>query len=319
MFARKWLGLGLGVFLVLSLSLFPLSVFADTYERFGPQPQDDDKYLYFGSADTPKTVRNGLSLVVDATSISYQSVKASLSVDYELIQNRNIAGFLITANGVVVDKVEAYFDNSLDDPTYSEVYYLDLDISNAYIGSDVYFQAVGIQQVSSSTQYVVAWSQETPTYRFKPFPVIDREAIGVLEGILQKLDQLQKSLENKMDRMTKAVEAIYTPSPETHAEFNRSLDQLMDKMPMKDLADQVSEINDTLERSKDQLTSTESSDLKFGGKFRLIPELAESEVSFLDLSEYRDQVILFRTVLEAMLWIYFFHMIMNRFTPRLQT
>jgi hypothetical protein len=71
-----------------------------------------------------------------------------------------------------------------------------------------------------------------------------------------------------------------------------------------------------MKESLANLKSPDNSEMKFGGKFRLIPELPESEVTFLDLSEWKEQVLLFRTVLNAMIWVYFFQMLLNRLAPK---
>lgn len=320
---------GLGLSLVLSL-FFQSYTYA--YTSYGPQPKDG-KYYFWGSTEEPQFQRNGITIVLDETSISYNSIKATVTVDHEIIQNRGITAFEILANGIAVEQSNVYYDATLEPPTMREYYVLDIALTEEFTGSYVYFQALGVSHQQNET-YVVAWSSQTQTVQFKPFPVIDRDAITWLEAIYnkiqdmktsletkltdiyEKLAQMQAALENKLDTLTKAVEDAYTPSPTALQNFDRAMDNFMDALPMSELVDELNQVNNTLQESINQLKNHEDSNLEFGGKFRLIPELPESEVVFLDLSGYRDQLILFRTLLEAMLWLYFFQMLMNRFTPR---
>jgi hypothetical protein len=307
---RKLTG-GLGLFLVLSLFLMQT---ANGYGIYGPQTHIEDKYLYFGSDIELSTSRNGIDIAVDYSSISFQTVKAVITVDWNLIVDREISGFTIMGNKVVVDFVQTYLDTQTN--TYKEYYYVDININPDKIGSLVYFQVAGLHENNQGEQFVVAWSAETQPYQFKPLPVIDQDAVNLLSAILQKLEDIRIILEEKLEKILKAIESMYTPSPESVAALDSAMDAILEKLPMSQMTEQISEMNDTLQESVDQLHSTASSDLKLGGKFRLIPELAESEISFLDLSDYRDQVILFRTIMNATIWIYFFYMLMSMLTPK---
>ncbi len=287
---------------------------ANGYGIYGPQTHIEDKYLYFGSDIELSTSRNGIDIAVDYSSISFQTVKAVITVDWNLIVDREISGFTIMGNKVVVDFVQTYLDTQTN--TYKEYYYVDININPDKIGSLVYFQVAGLHENNQGEQFVVAWSAETQPYQFKPLPVIDQDAVNLLSAILQKLEDIRIILEEKLEKILKAIESMYTPSPESVAALDSAMDAILEKLPMSQMTEQISEMNDTLQESVDQLHSTASSDLKLGGKFRLIPELAESEISFLDLSDYRDQVILFRTIMNATIWIYFFYMLMSMLTPK---
>lgn len=315
MYARIFSGLGL--FVVLS---FFLTTTSYAYNSYGPQTSIEDKYLYFGSETEPSGVRNGITITVDPESISFQTVKAMITIDDGLIEERGIDGVYIMANKVVVDKFFIYYDNA--EGAYKRNYYVDLDVDTSKIGSNVYFQAVGVHAEVDpdfgEIQYVVSWSEQTGTYELKPLPVIDRAAIEVLYAILAKLESLKAMMEAKLAAIQKAIEDIYTPSPEAEAKLQTSMDNFMDKLPMKEMQEKIDDLNDALQESKDQLSDPDTSSLKLGGKFRLIPELAESEITFLDLTEYKDQVKLFRTIMEAAFWVYFFYMLLKMITPSTQ-
>ncbi|TMV42800.1 hypothetical protein FE783_36930 [Paenibacillus mesophilus] len=317
---------GLGLFLALSL-FFHQSVFA--YGVYGPQPNadnDNEKYYYWGSAEEPQYSRNGVDVAVDGTSVSYQSIKATVTMDADLITDRNISYFAILANGVYVDFFVPYFDNALDFPRFREYYTLDIDISDSFIGSEIYFQVLGVRDTGGD-QFVVAWSSQTANYTFKPLPVIDRSAISVLEAILLKLEDIRMLLQSlkdmlagKLDQLTKAVEAIYTPSPEAEQRLNDSVENFMDKMPTKQVTDNMNQMQDSLQNSLDQMHEP-GSKLVFGNE--TAPSTGNADVDSilsgmkLDLTEWKTYAELFRTIMAATLWVSFFHYFFNNLTPRL--
>lgn len=314
---------GLGLILVLSLFfLSPYALADGPYGSYGPQTSYDEKYFYWGSDEEPKYARNGIDVSVDGTSVSFQSVKATISVDYNLISDRGIDGFAVLANGVFVDMVDTYYDNSLVPPGYREVYYADFDISDQYIGSDVYFQVLGIHKELNGDSFVVAWSQESPTFTFKPLPVIDREAITVLWAIwaklgeiLAKLEELKVSLEGKLDQIKKAIEDIYTPSPAAEARLEAAIDNFMEKLPMSEMTENIEEMSESMEESLNQLKEP-NSELTLGGEFEFIPGVPETKVHFLDLTKWKDWVEIFRTIMTATLWVSFFHHLLYKLTPK---
>lgn len=308
---KSFLG-GLGLIIVLSLFLLPTSAFA--FGSYGPQTKYDDKYYYWGDVDEQPLARNGIDVVIDSTSVSYQSVKATITVDWKLIEERNIVGFAILANGVNVDMVDTYFDSTIDPPGYREYYNADFDISNQYIGSTVYFQVLGITR-SGDDAYVVAWSQQTPTYTFKPFPVIDRTAITWLQSIWYKLQDIYDLLNEKLSKISDQLDKLFTPSPAAEANLDNAVQNFLDKMPMQEMAEKVQEMNDAMQDSLNQLHQP-GERMTFGGKFRFMPDDPASEVDFLDLTEFRDQVMLFRTIMEATIWIFFFYGLLRTITPK---
>lgn len=287
------------------------------YNVYGPQPHDGI-YLFYGKEDEPKNVPNQLTLTLDETSVSYQSILATVTMPVGLIEDRDITRFYIVRNGQrIVDWFDPAYDNWTD--RYYRYYPLTIRVTDEYIGSIMEFQIVavaGIEQQGSWNEYVVAWSNISPAIQFKPLPTVDHNAIHVLELILGRLEAMQNELSNKMNQMTQAIEKIYTPTQQSVDRLENAIDSVMEKLPMTELSEEISELNQTLNDSKNALKDPDQEEITLGGKFRLIPELPESEVAFLDLTEYKDFISTFRFLMECMLWVYFFQMFMNWITPK---
>lgn len=313
-----------GVALILALSSFSYVAAADVvYPNFGPQAYQVHKYYYFGDSEFSQTARQGIDISVDASSVSYQSVKATVTMDWNLIQDRQITKFIILANGVNVDEFEPYFDQSLDPPAYKEYYYLDINVSDQYIGSEVYFQVVGIQQdeifTGGSNVYVKAWSQQTPSVHLKPLPVIDRDAgvkldrsNSLLEQILAKLEELKLSLEGKLDTINKSIKEIYEIKPETQARFDAALADLEMKMPTKQAEDNVDQLKDIIDDSSDRVKNADN-ELKFGE----ISYMGVIDAPLLDFTEVSESVEKMRKLMEITIWIAFFIFVIRILTPKL--
>lgn len=309
----------LTAFLTGVLLLMAIPSFSFAYGSYGPQTAYDEKYFYWGSDAEPKNSRNGIDVVVDGTSVSFQSTKATISVDYNLIGDRGIDGFAVLANGVFVDMVDTYYDDTLSPPGYREVYYADFDISTQYIGSHAYFQVLGIHKETNGDSFVVAWSQETPTYSFKPLPVIDRDALeqletqtGILYAILQKLEQLRADIMGKLDQVKDAVEKIYTVTPQTQAKFDAALAELQEKLPTEQMKDEINEVKDMLDNSANQIRNTPQ-ELKFGQ----INWMGAVTTPAVDFTEVAAQVEKLRRILQIALWCEFFYFIIMYLRPRL--
>jgi hypothetical protein len=300
----------LGIVLIMALS--PFAVFADDgFGIYGPQPLDE-KYYYWGSDLEPPYVRNGLTLTLDPTSTSYQSIKAVLTVDHQLIDERDIQYFAILANGVYVDYVEAYFDNSLDPPRYREYYSLDIDISNQYIGSDVYMQALAVHVNPDGSHYVVGWSEQTETIRFKPLPVIDRDAIQVLNAILAKLEQLRADLSSKLDQLNASIREIYEIKPTTQARFDAALANLQTKLPTEQIKDQVNQAADLMDESADRVRNAQQR-ITFGE----INWMGVVTTPLLDFTEFADVLDKLRSLMALLIWCEFFFFVISILTPKL--
>lgn len=314
---------GLGLVLVLSLFFTTASSYAAVdWKAFGPQTYEVHKYYYFGDNDLPALSRNGIDISVDTTSVSYQSVKATVTMDWNIIDDRQITKFIILANGVNVDEFEPYFDRTLDPPTNKEYYYLDVNVSDQYIGSDVYFQVVALKQENrfsnSSNVWVVAWSQESPTVSLKPLPVTDSETHGLLFEIWLKLDEILAKLsqmKNLLDQILYTLENLFVPTPSVKARFDKAVDDFINKTPMKEFQDKMQEMTDANERAKDQLEEA-GERIVFGDKVDLIP--GEGIYWELDFTEWKTEILVFRTLLNAMLWLSFFYFFVNLLTPKPQ-
>jgi hypothetical protein len=303
--------LTMGIMLIMALSPFVVSA-AESYPIFGPQTNLEDKYLYFGNSEYPRSGRNGLDLYVDSTSISFQSVKAVLYVDHELIQDRNIQGFHILGNDVVVDTVQAYYDSDPEVNTYREVYYLDINITEQYVGSKVSFQAVAIHEPYDGEQYVVAWSSTSPVYTFKPLPVIDRDAIDILRDILSKLEEMKNALSGKLDAVKNAVEKIYTVTPETQTKFDNALENLRNNLPTEQIKDDVNEIKNTMDNAILIINNTEQP-LTFGE----INWMGVVKTPAYDFTQVAYLVDMMRNLMRIFIWCEFFFFIIVLLRPTL--
>jgi hypothetical protein len=317
-----------GVMLFLALSPF---AYAADYPSFGPQTYENHKYYYFGDSTYDSGSRQGVSLDVDSSSISFQSVKATVTLDYNLVLDRKITKFVVLANGVNVDEFEPYFDNSKSPGEYLAYYYLDLNISTQYIGSDVFFQIVGLSgdintDPTMKNVFVTAWSMQTPTYSFKPLPVYDRQAVdnliynnglttisnNLLQAILDKLNELKLSLEGKLDKIDASIRAIYEVQPETQAKFDLSLANLQAKLPTEQVKDQVTQVTDLMNESADRIANADNG-LKFGS----VTYMNVITVPLLDFTEMEDSVRKLRLFIEITIWISFFIFVIRILTPKL--
>lgn len=319
---------GLGLFLALSLFLTTTVAAAEDYPYFGPQTPSDD-YLYWGNADYPKTQKHGISLTVLETSISFQSVIASAQLDYvpnsTIVDQRNITKFHVIANGRVVDSFEPSWDQESN--KWRTNYPLRIALEDWNIGSLITLQIVATTHEDTDSldyqpHYVVAWSQAQGPYQLKPLPVIDRDAIEVLESILAKLgqiaaklDELKMMIEMKMNQLTEAVEKIYTPTPQAESALNAAMDNLTEKLPMTEMLNEIEDMNEVMKDTMAKLKEP-GSELALGGDIQLIPMHPEYKYKLLDLTRMKDEVLLFRKIMEAAMWVYFFYMLLEKVTPK---
>lgn len=297
--------------IVLFLALSPFSYASPSY---GPQTFDIHKYYYFGDDTYPSYASQGLYLNVDGSSVSFQSTKATLTMDYHTIMDRHITKFVILANGVAVDYVEPYFDYTIGE--YREYYYLDVDITTQYIGSDVYFQVIGLQEdghfSGSQNSFVVAWSTQTPTFHFKPLPVTDADTHGWLAEIYDILKQLKDMLQRMLADLTQAVKNIYEIKPSTQQRFDNALSQLQQSLPTEQVKDEVQKAADVVNDSINRVNNVQQP-LKFG----VINWVTGVSTAVLDFTDISEKVELVRKLLQALLWCEFFYFVILILRPRL--
>lgn len=286
------------------------------YPYFGIQPSDDE-YLYFGNDQWPADSRQGITFSVLESSISFQSVIAQVTTEYvagsTFVEDRQVTDFFILANGRIVDFFEPVWDQETG--KWRTSYRLRIAMQDWNVGSIVNLQVVAVTTDSSLRQHVVGWSSIQGPYQLKSLPVIDREALTVLEAILAKLSNMSAMLEMKLTQLTKAVEAIYTPTEATEQRFDNAVNSLKEKLPMEQLIEQVDNANKVLEESKKKLQNP-GEKIELGGKFCFIPGVQETCYVFMDLTNWKEQLLLFRTIIEAALWVYFFYMIFEKLTPK---
>lgn len=290
---------------------------------------DKDKYMYFGNDQHPKSQGyGGITISPDESSKSAQWININVVVPRELFAERGIDKFYMLCNGKVCDEwyptMMEYPNGTID---FRNFYVVKPTISEL-IGTAVYFQVVAVhtnRDGDEALQWAVAWSPYSETTVMKPLPVHDEINWNVLLAILAKLEQLKNMLESLLQQIKKAIEDIYTPKPETLEAYNQAVSNLEKKLPMMELAKQADNFKKSLEDAKRKLKRP-GEDLKLGGKIFLVWDydqasgsmvpVSQSEVHFLDLTEWREQVLLFRTIMEATIWVFFFYMLFKLITPK---
>jgi hypothetical protein len=313
--------------LVIGLLLIssPMTIFAENQtipEDFLPIDINADKYIEFGDSKHNRYADNGIKLDVDIESIATWWVNLGFQIDPETIKKERIGKFYVLANGKIVDTVFIQYQdadgNGVPDPVS---YYTVKPEDLAFAGGYVNFQIVGVRISNADwniegklfgTEFAVAWSAPSDTIHMDPVKVNDSEAIGVLQAILAKLDEIEKMLASKLNNITEELQTMFTPTPEAQNRLDNSMSNLMKKMPMNDMVEQSEEIKkmfeDTqLDRPMEKITFGDKRDwLGIGTEFYL-----------LDLTEMKEQIELLRKILAAVIWIEFFFWLIFYLSPRL--
>lgn len=297
--------------LVTVLSLIPFSFAAAYYKS--PVDVDGDNYVRFGNADYPQFTENGLTLSIVEQSISHSWVDLNMTMWGGLVDQREIDKFLLLANGKIVEEFYPQLVDTDEGPKWTGWYQVKPSLMEL-IGSKVYFQVVAVQVQTHSngvSQYAVAWSEPTKEISMDDLPVKDKEAISILYAILAKL----KEMANTLAQMLKELEEQTRPSPQKLNELYTTLTTLMEKTPMWEMVDQLDQLNDHLEESRKNLAKP-GSILVLGGQVDLLPLSPGGEVMFMDLTPYKDQIETFRMIMQASIWVFFFHMVFKWVTPK---
>lgn len=298
--------------------LLPLSSYA--YPIFGPQAPEDD-YLYFGDDIYPKSEQHGITFSVNLSSTSFQSIIAAVTLEYvagsTLIDEREISYFYILANNRIVDTFEPVRDPQTG--KWRTNYQLRIAMEDWNIGSLVNLQVVAMSPREPSTdwigydnQYVVAWSSIIGPIQLKPLPVIDQEAITVLEAILAKLEQLRSTLSAQLAQIDQSIKKIYEVTPQTQAKFNAALSNLQSKLPTEQIKNEAQQVQAIVENSANRINNTPQK-IKFGE----INWMGVYTTSALDFSDFEEQLTLLRKILAITLWCEFFYFVILVLRPRL--
>lgn len=293
------------------MSLIPFSSVGAYY--LSPVDVDGDGYVRFGNEDYPAHDYYGLNLEIVEKSISHSWVDLRMRMWGGLVDQREIDKFLLLANGKIVEEFYPQLVDGEEGPVWSSWYQVKPSVSEL-IGSTVYFQVVGVQVSNHSNgtvQYAVAWSEPTKEIMMDDLPVKDKEAISILYAILAKLKEMASTL----SQMLKELEEQTRPSKEKLNELYSAVNGLLDKMPMKEVADQLDDLNKELEDHRQGLAKPYSM-LVLGGPVDLLPLSPGGEVLFMDLTPYREQIVTFRTIMQAAIWVFFFHMLFKWVTPK---
>lgn len=299
--------------------LYPLSVYAEDYPLFGPQPLSDD-YVYFGDDVNSSTVQHGLRLNVDVTSISFQGVIGTITTDWvansTLIDERQITEFYVLANGRIVDLFQPSWDDVND--KWREHYTLRFAFEDWNIGTLITLQVVAVSHREEANipdyqnTYVVAWSAPMGPYQMKPLPVIDRDAIKVLEAILAKLEQMRSDITGELAKIDASIKKIYEVPPAIQAKFDAALANLQSKLPTEQMKEQANQMQNIVEQSANRIQNTPQQ-VKFGE----INWMGVVVTPALDFTEYMEQIEKIRLFAQITLWCEFFYFIILILRPRL--
>lgn len=308
------------------LTALPLSVSADAYPYFGPQGLDDD-FLWFGDADYPRAESQGITLNVDLTSTSFQSIIGQVTFDKGYIEERQITRFFIMANDRVVDSFDPAWDESIK--AYKRSYPLRIRLESWNTGSFVNLQVVAVHDGEVSpidpnynNLYVVGWSNKPPGFLLKDMPVYDEAAVSWLEAIYKKLDEMKASIEGKLDKLhamiegklgeiDKSIKKIYEVKPETQAAFDAALAELQAKLPTEQMKEEANEMQKVIDDSANRIKNAPQV-VKYGQLHWMF-----FTTSALDFTDFMDEITTLRRVLQIILWCEFFYAVILVLRPRL--
>jgi hypothetical protein len=307
---------------VMSIGALPLSASAadpsnppTDYPFFGPQSGEDD-FLWYGDDTWPKSSTQGLTIDVDETSLSFQSFIGNVTLDVGLIEHREITRFYLLANNRIVDFFDPAWDQTTND--WKRVYWLRFALDQWNLGSNVYFKVVAVTSAGPVTMgepyvpWVVAWSNQTPTYSLKALPVTDSETHSWLSRIYDLLDEFKSTTAAQLDQINDAVKKIYEIKPETQAHFDQALAGLQAKLPTEQMKQQMNDAANVVKDSADRINNTPQP-LKFGE----INWMGEFTTSAVDFTDFEQQITALRRIVQITLWCEFFYFIILVLRPRL--
>jgi|HigsolmetaAR203D_1030402.scaffolds.fasta_scaffold13174_2 hypothetical protein len=301
------------------VALFVTSLFFSVSPAFAyyksPVDLREDGYIVFrGDDQTPWYRENGISIMVDESSISHSLVNIHVGMWPGIIEQRGIDKFLLLANGKIV---EEFWPQKVEDGqggyTYSGYYVVKPRLIEL-IGTRSYFQVVAVQ-IEGDGQYAVAWSDTTEEIQMDDLPVKDKEAISILYAILDRLNQMLPLLQqmlNKLNEISKQIETLFTPTPAAAARLENAANKLLEKTPIDDMMRESKKMQDLFENTP---TNAPLSELAFGEKRDWF---GTGRVHYLiDLTEWKQYLKVMRDIMEACLWISFFLFLLRFLQPRL--
>lgn len=296
--------------------LFIQSAFA--YPYFGPQGVDDD-FLWYGNDQYPSSQNQGIELEIDETSISFQSVIATVRFDPAYINQREVTRFAIMANNRVVDWFDPAWDE--DNNMWKRSYVLRIRFEPWNTGSRIALRVVAIHHGEQSpidpefsNIYVVGWSNEAPPFLLKDMPVVDKEAISVLEAIYALLKKILDELKGILDKLfdiEEAIKKIYEIKPETQKRFDENLAKFQAKLPTEQAKEAVKDMQRTLQDSINEINNT-AQPLRFGR----INWMGVTTTYALDFTGLEREIALLRDIMKFTLWAEFFFGVIFILRPR---
>lgn len=299
--------------LFLNLNLAYAEVDLDYYS---PIDYTEDDYIRFGDSEHPQEDDYLMSISPDESSISAQWIDITFQINEPgLAENKSIDKFLILANGKIVDYIYPQYEiGDRGMPVIADTYVAKPSIPEL-TGTDVYFQVVAVTEVEGA-QSAVAWTGYSETLTMDDLPVYDKEAVSVLNAILDKLRELLgklKDIEGLLSKISNQIETLLTPSSEAMERFENAQQELWEKMPSKQMADKTNEIADMFDETKSMLDEPQSQ-LQFGEKRDWF--MIGQEVYLFDLTGFEQQITMLRHLLSAVIWIEFLFFLLFYLAPK---
>lgn len=305
----------------------PSFVFAaieeDYYKSF--IDKNTDGYIYFGNDKYPSNKAYDININVDESSTSSQWVNIGVTVAHDVIENRGIEKFYILANGKIVDTFyPALYQNKLDEIVYRGYYEVKPSITEL-IGTNVFFQIVGVHNEDAIYEQAVAWSGISDIVTFDDLPVYDKIAVGWLEQIYYKLKELLNAinslnnvLANLLTKLTKTIENMFTPSEQAMTRFEDAKKNLFEATPIDDIQNEMQGMTDALQEQKEHLQAgvDENTEVIVFGEKRDWFGFG-TELYLFNLTDFKEEIMMFRELLSAILWIEFFFFLTFYLSPKL--
>lgn len=284
-----------------------------------------DAYATWGNAEFDKYSQYGINLTVDESSVSHSQIDIEILMeDINLITERNIGKFYVLFNDRIVhefypERTYIEWANREDWKAHYRVKPHSID----FVGADVEIQVIAVETNYSTIdpetglfyEYVVAWTEKSDTVRFKDFPTIDRTAISWLMNIYYKLEELLsklKDIDNKLARISQQLATLFTPSPQAQERLEKAAEELMDKMPMKEMIEQSNQLSD---KFKNTGGASAGSKLTLGSKKDYFGIGVEYEL--FNFTEFKKEMEMIRRLLQAVIWIEFFIFVLFYLAPKL--
>ncbi|MDA3729899.1 hypothetical protein PBV87_00030 [Niameybacter massiliensis] len=314
------------------LGVIPFNVYADDFSTLSSGGYyksvfdiSADGYIYFGDDEHPNKEQYGIEISLQEPSISHSMVNIDVKLDYAMMMERKIDKFYLLCNNKIVDTFYPRYIEDSNGKIVQAGFYTIKPMNSAFIGSDLIFQVVAVEVNKipadiggldgTKTEFAVMWSQRTGPHRFDELPVSDamtHSLLGTIIELLRKMLNTLKDMVALLEKISKQIETMFTPSPEAQKELADAMKELTDKMPMNQIKDQLNSMKDTMNKTPlkkpgSEIVWGDSKDyFQIGIEFYLF-----------DFTLMKPFIKPFRSLMSAMLWLGFFNFLLGYILPKL--